>query len=252
MKRAICIGLTAAVAVACGGRHDDSTTTASSTPSAQSGSATRPGPNAGSPNDTQQVVSLTGCLQGDRSAGAAVGTSGSAASHPAGSPDNNNVADRFVLASASASASDQPAANPPASGAGPASVPNRAAGSNAGPVSGVGANGAGGSGGSLVSGRSSYALVGNSTDLSAHVGHQVRITGRMSSATTAYENSARTPVTGSPAGVGSASSGRPGSGVGAGASGQNAGTNSPAGTTGPGMRTVTVESVEMVSTACPR
>jgi len=247
MKRTLCMGLIAALAVACGGKRDESPAAASA---AQSGSATQPGPNAGSPNDTQQVVSLTGCLQGDRSAGAAVGTSGSAASRPAGSPDNNNAADRFILASASASGSDQPAANPPAGGAGPASVPNAAAGSNAGPASGVGANGAGGSGGPLVSGRSAYALVGSSTDLSAHVGHQVRITGRMSSATTAYENSARTPAGGSPAAVGSATSGTPGSGVGAGASGQNAGTNSPAGSSGPGMRTVTVESVEMVSTNC--
>jgi hypothetical protein len=282
MKRTLCIGLTAVLAFACNGKNNDRSANGStSTPAAQSGSGTAAdtGVSARAANSSDQLVTLTGCLQGDRNV---VGTSGSAS----GSPSNNTGAaasGRFVLANASAgtSSTDLSSANAPSgSSAGSGYSASRANGSgSAGSATGstvgtsgtngtgVGANGAGGSGGPLVSGMSSYTLVGNTSELSSHVNQQVRITGRLSSSTTGYESTGAATGSGSTSGTGSANSGSAGSGVGAGSSGTAAGsasgvgttssasgqysaTNNQSGNSGAGMRTVTVESVQMVSSNC--
>jgi hypothetical protein len=155
---------------------------------------------------------MTGCLTGDLSSGA-VGTSGGGTA----------VADDRVASSAGAGRAlfTLTNATPAGASADQQTAPAPALGTAAG--TGVGANGAGGSGGPLVSGVSSYALVGNASDLSPHVHHEVRITGRLSSATTAYEAADRTPAAQTPGSVA---------------------------TSGPAMRTITVDSIEMVALTC--
>ena len=195
MKRTLCL-IIAALAIACGGSKTDS---------AQSTSGTSPNPAAVG----DQTVVMTGCLHGDQ-ANVPVGTSGARPNDQITSSGGTGMA-RFTLTNATpASSSEQPSAQTPTAGTGAAT--------------GVGANGAGGSGGPLVSGISSYALVGNSSDLSPHVNHQVRITGNLSSTTTAYDAADRAP----------ASDQIPGA----------------AGTSGPAMRTITVDKVEMVAANC--
>jgi hypothetical protein len=84
---------------------------------------------------------------------------------------------------------------------------------DAAPVSsaaaGVGANGAGGSGGPLVSGKSSFVLEGISAEVQAHVNKQVRITGTLDANPASVDQSATssgntaTPGRGSTPGHGS-------------------------------------------------
>jgi hypothetical protein len=239
MKRTICIGLTAAIAFACGGRDNDSKSDTTAPPSAQSGSATPSdvNANAAAPNQSEQLVTLTGCLQGGDSISGSGAASGSAGAPAGGHQADNTNSGRFVLSRATPGI---PGADVAAPG-----VPAQPS-----PGTGVGANGAGGSGGPLVSGTSSYGLVGNSAELREHLNHEVRITGRLSSATTAYEQSTRS-MAGSPAP--SASSGTAGSGAGAGTSGtarQPPTASDQSSPSGLGMRTVTVESVQMVAATC--
>lgn len=262
MKRTLCIGLTAALAFACGGTKNDQTANAStSTPAAQSGSGTAAdaGLSANAANASNQLVTLTGCLQGDRNM---VGTSGSASGAPSSNSDINAAAGRFILANATAgtAGTDMSSANPSSgSSAGSVSTANGSNGSAVGTSgtngSGIGANGAGASGGPLVSGISSYTLIGNTSELSSHVNQQVRITGRINSSTTGYETTGAATGSGSASNAGAANSGTAAgsaSGVGttSGASGQYSATNNQSGNSGAGMRTVTVDSVQMVSSTC--
>jgi hypothetical protein len=122
------------------------------------GTAQAPGAGA-TARATEQVIELVGCLQGPAPAPQAAGTSGTrgpTSGRPGEDATGVNAARasgaRFTLVDAAAAST---------SGAG------------------IGANGAGGSGGPLVSGRSAYDLDGIPADAAAHVNKQVRVTGRM-------------------------------------------------------------------------
>lgn len=158
MKSALLIGI-AALTVACGGsrqpRPDSSATAAgaaSQSPAANASAAT-------APSTSDARVTLVGCLQGPGLSGG-TGTTGSTAGDRARArATGNNAAVRQEHGAASS---------------GPFVLANAAVESG-----GVGANGAGGSGGPLVSTGTSYTLDGLPADAQASVNKQVRITGRI-------------------------------------------------------------------------
>ena len=154
MRNVLGIAFVAVLACACG-RGDDKTdqnANPAATDTAQSA------PAATGTSGTNDTIVLTGCLQRGN-ANQAVGTSGSkttarpdATAAPATPADNAD----FILVHATAGAPD-------------------ASGQPTG-TSGVGSNGAGASGGPLVTGTDSYVLEGN--DLTEHEHQLVRVTGR--------------------------------------------------------------------------
>ncbi|HEY7173258.1 MAG TPA: hypothetical protein VH417_20540 [Vicinamibacterales bacterium] len=170
MKRLVFVAI-ASLAVACGNRSTDARTSGSaaqSGPQAQAGArSNEPAPEASSPTATattsttqqDQRVTVTGCLRGGESAAGPAGTAGRTAAQPTGAAGAvSGAAGRFTLTNA------KPADAAPGGG-------------QAAPRSGIGANGAGGSGGPLVSGVSSYLLSGSTPELQARVNQQVRVTG---------------------------------------------------------------------------
>ncbi len=172
MKRTLLIGV-AAIAFACGGSDRSRGNAAGGAGAtaqpgaAASGSGVAPIPPAtATSRDSQanQAVTLVGCLQGPgEPAASATSTAGTRARARAEGPEavgtgGGAAASRFVLVNATADA--------------PGSA-------------GVGANGAGGSGGPLVSGVSSFDLDALPADAAAHVNKQVRITGRLEARPTA-------------------------------------------------------------------
>ena len=160
MNRALCFGVAAALAFACG-RNDRTTSTDTSQPAATPAPASAPADATGVPTGTSgsnDLVALTGCLQRGPSANGAVGTTGTGSTASKDRPDTNpapSSPDRFVLINAKPS----DASGAPTSG------------------TGVGRNGAGASGGPLLTGTASYALEGG--DLVGHENQQVRVTGRL-------------------------------------------------------------------------
>jgi hypothetical protein len=99
-----------------------------------------------------QVVSVSGCLTGGETiASPAPGGSATSAATGAGSADTGAGANLFVLRHAKPDAGS----------------------------AGVGANGAGASGGPLLSGIAEYRLDGNPTELRSHLNQQVRISARL-------------------------------------------------------------------------
>jgi hypothetical protein len=153
MRRTVLIGIVA-MTFACGGSDRSSHAGASSA----GGAASTVPPGSGAPAANEKVT-LVGCLQGPREPDA-TGTSGSGArarARAAGpetvASDTGAATDRFTLVGASA----EPGA------------------------AGVGANGAGGSGGPLVSGATTLQLDGVQPAARADVNKQVRVTGRLES-----------------------------------------------------------------------
>jgi hypothetical protein len=226
MKPTLLIGI-AAIAFACGGgstQHNDSTAPGGVAPQTgaapQAGSGSSAGSQAASAVETNgasaranERVTLIGCVQGPGQP-AAIGTSGAAERARARATGNDPAAarvgagassDRFLLVDARAASAD---------------------------AAGVGANGAGGSGGPLVSGKSTFELDGIPGDARAYVNKQVRISGRVDSNPATVGG----PLTGGSVGAdsGAASSGRPGAGVGSptAAEGGTSGTGSAAAGTG--------------------
>jgi len=216
MKRLVCVAI-AALAVACGNRGTDARMgdAAQSGPQAQQGARS----NAHAPEvsnsagatpaaDRQdQRVTLTGCLRGGEAAAGARSTAPTT-----GTTGAVNAAGQFTLANA------RPADQTPA-------------GEAPSPRAGVGANGAGGSGGPLVSGVSTFLLSGSAPELQGHVNQQVRITGTID----ARETVADAPRPGSRAAADTtpATSATPGSGTGT-----------------PPARHVAVESIQMIAARC--
>jgi hypothetical protein len=179
MKSSLLISMTA-LTVACGTSpqpHSDSsapTTSAVSQPNATDASG------ATSPGQTKDGrVTLVGCLQGPSLPGA-TGTAGSAAGERG-------------RARAAGSESDAT----PRHGA--ASTGTYVLANAAVEASAVGANGAGGSGGPLVSGGSSFELDGLPADAVANVNKRVRITGQVDTRPAATRSTSGTARTGAPA-----------------------------------------------------
>jgi hypothetical protein len=167
MSRAFVIAVVAAWAYGCGNgaapRAPESTRVASDSPSGSSDSAnsaqgqrattsTDPSVPATSGPPLDQRVSVTGCLTGGEAvATTARGSSATGTSAVAGGPDNGAGPNLFVVTHA----------KPDVGGAG------------------MGANGAGASGGPLLSGVAEYRLDGNPTELRSHLNQHVRIFARL-------------------------------------------------------------------------
>jgi len=116
---------------------------------------------------------------------------------------------------------------------------------------GVGANGAGGSGGPLVNGVSDYAVQGNAVLLGQHVDHEVIITARINPRQT-IADAPRNDGNGTLSNSQPASTGSAGSGVGSsnGSRGPEGSNSAATDSTTPRIRTVVVESIQTVSPAC--
>jgi len=225
MSRLLCIGMAAALACACGRSDRNSDTTAATdTAAAQNPAPATVGTSgvSGATGSNQTIV-LTGCLQ--RTSGTeAVGTSGSkgtpappdAAAAPSG--------DTFVLLRATAGEPD-------------------ASGKPTG-TSGVGANGAGASGGPLVTGTDSYVLDG--ANLVEHEHQTVRVFGHLPDPLAGGVLSGRAAADSATPGATTPAAGtNPNPGAARGAARANANGNDVA-----HMRHVTVDSVEMVAATC--
>lgn len=202
MKRSLLISV-AALACACGGSHqsdnrDASAPAGSAQAGATSAAAQTAGGDQGGATRANQTVTLVGCLIGPTQPGEPTGTSGARARARASGPESTGSraageatpADRFMLADAV--------------------VPGAELG-------GVGANGAGGSGGPLVSGRATFELDGVPPDARSSVNKQVKVVGRLDAR---------------PAGAGEDANGGAAAGA-AGTSGRNAGASG--GTSGSGV-----------------
>jgi hypothetical protein len=190
------------------------------------GSTAQSAGNATDARGREQVVALVGCLQGPALADGATGTSGmrgqTSAQGPGAAPNATASSNaRFKLVDASAASPDS---------------------------GGVGANGAGASGGPLVSGRASYDLDGIPADAVAHVNKQVRVTGRIDPNPATIGGPANTPVNGAPSGAASsgAAEGRASRDDGSAARAANGAAAQPAD------RRLTVESIQVVSDDCAR
>ena len=202
MKRSLLISV-AALACACGGSHqsdnrDASAPAGSAQPGAASATARTAGGDQGGATRANQTVTLVGCLLGPAQPAQPTGTSGARARARATGPETTAAAgdratstDRFVLADAT--------------------VPGAELG-------GVGANGAGGSGGPLVSGRATFELDGVPPDARNSVNKQVRVVGRLDARPSGAGEEASGSAAPSPAETtgrnAGASSGSSGSGVG--------------------------------------
>ena len=205
MKRSLLISV-AALACACGGSHqsdnrDASAPAGSAQPGAASATARTAGGDQGGATRANQTVTLVGCLLGPAQPAQPTGTSGARARARATGPETTapagdaaTSADRFMLADAT--------------------VPGAELG-------GVGANGAGGSGGPRVSGRATFELDGVPPDARNSVNKQVKVVGRLDAR---------------PAGAGEDANGAAAAG-GAGASGRNAGASSGSSGSGVGSPT---------------
>jgi hypothetical protein len=249
----------AAMTFACGGSDKTSSAGGSSArpappeaaPAQSGASAAAVPPGSGAPQGNT-TVTLVGCLQGPGDAAGATGTSGSAARARARTEGPDTLAGaaaaggRYRLIDATAASNDS---------------------------AGVGANGAGGSGGPLVSGVSSFDLDAVPDDARAQVNKQVRITGRLdprpdalsaqggaAGSADASGGSLTAGAAGSRAGSpgsGSTSNGTAGSGVGAGGStpGASSGAGAAASTAAPSganNRRLTVASIQVVAATCER
>ena len=224
MKAGLFIGLTA-LTIACSSEPQNREVSSAGGP--PSGPAATDSANRTGERATDRAVTLVGCLRGPSLGGETAGTSGSNRTPP-GAPESSQAtapSSRFTLINAAAAAPG---------------------------TAGIGANGAGASGGPLVSGASSYDLDGLAADAAAHVNKQVKITGEIDTnpATLVGPSTApreRTGETG--AGSGRATpSATGGTGGGHGQSGSAAET----GTLDSANRRVVVSSVEVVSETCPR
>ena len=163
MKRSLLISV-AALACACGGSHrsdrDASAPAGSAQPGSTSAAAQTAGGDQGGATRANQTVTLVGCLVGPgqpaapRSAAAARAQARATGPETAADADGAGTAsaDRFMLADASVPGSE---------------------------LGGVGANGAGGSGGPLVSGRATFELDGVPPDARNSVNKQVKVVGRL-------------------------------------------------------------------------
>ena len=230
MKAGLFIGL-ATLTIACS--SDPQNREVSSAGAPPSGPAATDSANRTGERATDRAVTLVGCLRGPSLGGETAGTSGSNRTPP-GAPESSQAtapSSRFTLITATAAA--------PGTG-------------------GIGANGAGASGGPLVSGASSYDLDGLAADAAAHVNKLVKIMGQIDTnpATLVGPSTAareRTGDTGHTASTGAGSgratpSGTGGTGGGHGQSGSAAET----GALDSAHRRVVVSSVEVVSETCPR
>jgi hypothetical protein len=215
----------AALAVACG------SSSARNDTAANPGATASPAP-AGSAGTTSvesnTVVTLIGCLEGPSVAGP-TGTAGSAAGERARAragageatvPDAHGApAGRFVLRNARAESG------------------------------GTGANGAGASGGPLVSNGSEIELDGVPADAQASVNKQVRVTGRIGARPTATGNAAATPPGGARA-TGVTGGGAAGSATGAASTSGDVRANSTTEAGDTTNRRMTVETVQVVAQGC--
>lgn len=227
MKRSLLISV-AALAVACGGasRHadtrDNGVSSKTATPSGAAPGAMQradaAASNAAAPSN--QLVTLIGCLK--RSAAASpTGTSGTPARARAGGPETaaadtsvGITTEVFMLVDATPASPDS---------------------------AGVGTNGAGASGGPLVSGKSSFELDGIPAEARAHVNATVRVVGRLdaNSLTTSTQDAAGGNAIPPSLGATAATAG-------AGSNGSNVATKTA------DARRLVVERVEVVSQSCER
>ncbi len=227
----------AVLAVACGRQNSEAGRTAASgnrsnEQAIPSTSVNQPGTNPGLSTTPEQLVKVTGCLNG---AEEPVGTAGASARPPVATRKSADEAQALRGESASA---------------------NRFMLTHATPASedarGVGNNGAGGSGGPLVNGVSEYALEGNAAELSLHVNHQVIVTARINPKQTLTE-APRTDVNGGIQSNGATSRGTAGSGASSmsGAQASAGGVQAaPTEANGGPVRTLVVESIQTVSPTC--
>jgi hypothetical protein len=163
MKRSLLISV-AALACACGGSHrsdrDASAPAGSAQPGATSAAAQTAGGDQGGATRANQTVTLVGCLVGPGQPAAPRTASAARAQARATGPETAAdaagagaaSADRFMLADAVVPGSE---------------------------LGGVGANGAGGSGGPLVSGRATFELDGVPPNARNSVNKQVKVVGRL-------------------------------------------------------------------------
>jgi hypothetical protein len=246
MTRILCAAV-AVAAIGCGGNSHGSATKLSSDASLQarepqadrtaksplgdpdSSTGDRAAAASGS-SDEHQLVTLTGCLRSEGPAAASAATPGrspvaaTAAGNDARGGSGANV---FLLRNAK-----------PEPGGG-----------------GVGANGAGGSGGPLVSGTSDYTLQGDVNELRSHINQEVRITARIDPRQIAVPQGSPEGRSGT-AGNGSSA----GSGTASGVTRSNASTSRSATKTSGGsvvqqldaIRQLMVESVQTVAPSCSR
>jgi hypothetical protein len=164
MKRSLLISV-AVLACACGGSHqsdkgDASAPAGSAQPGSTSAAAQTAGGDQGGATRANQTVTLVGCLVGPGQPAAPLSSSAARAQTRATGPETAADAagagaastDRFMLADAVVPGSE---------------------------LGGVGANGAGGSGGPLVSGRATFELDGVPPDARNSVNKQVKVVGRL-------------------------------------------------------------------------
>lgn len=248
MKRTLLIGA-ALLAFGCGRNgQQPQTATSSAATSNDSGAASStsaPSASGTAAANATQAVTLVGCLRGPAVPGA-TGTAGSAAGDRARARGTGNQAADAEMHGAAANARYTLSDARVESG-------------------GVGANGAGGSGGPLVSPGSDVQLDGVPADAQTNVNKQVRVTGRIDSRPAGAAGAAGAATT-NPANAGTSGSGvgTP-SGMGsAGAAGSPSGgststrddvransTTVASGENGnPAARRVTVESVQVVAQSC--
>ena len=167
-----------------------------------------------------QVVNLTGCLEGSEAEVPARTSSPRSSAPPpaAGGAAETAGANRFVLRDAK-----------PEPGGG-----------------GVGANGAGASGGPLVGSESDYVLDGRTEELRRNVNHEVRISARLSPRDTAAEQRALSSAANAPGNTGA---GAPSNG-GAPPAAPNANADRPTDSPAAPLRRLMVESVQSVANNC--
>jgi hypothetical protein len=241
MRRTLCIAV-AIVTIGCGGERNvtnppqsggPSHSLEQSAPASQTRSPatprdreSRPDEGSASPGNlaiADQLLRLTGCLTGGEAPAGAAPASTATTGSPAGAGGDPGM-NRFLLTHAT----------PEPGGAG------------------VGANGAGASGGPLVSGASDYLLQGGDiAELRGHLGHQVRISARLNTQQMSQPPGTASGISGKPIDPASAGDGTLGSGA----------TRVPRAIPnsvptsqlprGPGsVQALIVESVQMVSATC--
>jgi hypothetical protein len=184
MKSTLLISI-AVLTVACGSRQtrNDKSATANDASSQSPGANTSGATPSGT---TDGKVTLVGCLQGPSQPGA-TGTAGSAAG------------DRARARAAGSNADD-------AQRHGAAAMAHYVLTNASVEAGGVGANGAGGSGGPLVSAGSSFELDGMPADGQVSVNKQVRVTGRVDVRPAAAAGSTRSAASGAATGASGAAS----------------------------------------------
>jgi hypothetical protein len=227
MKLFALIGV-AAVAIGCGRSSPARTDTAAAPPASSSAAGTM----GITPAQSNEVVALIGCLQGPAVPGA-TGTAGSAAGErararasggePTSAAAHGGAAGRFVLRNARAESG------------------------------GVGRNGAGASGGPLVSNWSEIELDGVPADVQASVNKQVRVTGRIDARPAGSGPSSPAPPgssTGAQGAAGAAGAASAGSATGAASTRGDVRANSTTEAGDTTNRRLTVETVQVVAQSC--